>query len=243
MAVTHGHGNPPWTRDETILALDMYFATKGKNVGPNDAEAIALSNLLRSMPYHEKAARKTTFRNPDGVAFKIQNLKSVETGKGLKNVSTMDRAIWEEFGGRPAEVRRLALLIRAGIEAHSEDDTDEDEQFVGGEEFYEGRLLTRSHQLRERHPGLRRKLLEARGAEGLVCEVCGESHSSLDPVVRLAAFEAHHNVPIATAGVRKTKISDMALLCATCHRLLHRLIAVRKEWVSVERARQLLGYD
>jgi len=29
MAVTHGHGNPKWTRDETILALDLYFDCKG----------------------------------------------------------------------------------------------------------------------------------------------------------------------------------------------------------------------
>jgi 5-methylcytosine-specific restriction protein A len=25
MAKTDGRGNPPWTRDETILALDLFF--------------------------------------------------------------------------------------------------------------------------------------------------------------------------------------------------------------------------
>lgn len=31
MAVTKGHGNPNWNRDETILALEAYFALGGKN--------------------------------------------------------------------------------------------------------------------------------------------------------------------------------------------------------------------
>jgi hypothetical protein len=29
MAVTQGHGNPNWTRDETILALDLYLKSSG----------------------------------------------------------------------------------------------------------------------------------------------------------------------------------------------------------------------
>ena len=66
-------------------------------------------------PFYDKAspgeaARKPTFRNPDGAAFKVQNLRSGETGKGLGNVSRMDREIWDEFGANPVEVSRLASL-------------------------------------------------------------------------------------------------------------------------------------
>lgn len=114
MAVTQGHGNPNWNRDETILALEAYFALAGKNPSAKDPLIIALSQTLRALPYHGEAARKSTFRNPDGVAFKVQNLRSRETGKGLGNVSRMDRDIWEEFGANPGEVTRLATLIRAG---------------------------------------------------------------------------------------------------------------------------------
>jgi len=42
--------------------------------------------VVRSLPYHQADARKDTFRNPAGAAFKVQNLRSIETGKGLSNV-------------------------------------------------------------------------------------------------------------------------------------------------------------
>ncbi|CAN7661058.1 HNH endonuclease [Devosia sp. LjRoot16] len=42
-------------------------------------------------------------------------------------------------------------------------------------------------------------------------------------------FEAHHVTSVADAGERKTKVTDLALLCATCHRLLH-IIARGRAW-------------
>src|SRR5262245_1062151 len=93
MAVTHGHGHPNWTRDETILALDLYFDCKGRIPSGSDDRVQALSELLRAFPYHSRAARKESFRNADGVAFKLQNLRQVNTGKGLGNFSKMDRAV------------------------------------------------------------------------------------------------------------------------------------------------------
>lgn len=145
MAVTHGHGNPNWNRDETILALEAYFALAGKNPSARDPLIIALSQTLRALPYHGEAARRPTFRNPDGAAFKVQNLRSRETGKGLGNVSRMDRDIWDELGANPTEVTRLATLIRARIagDSHSaKPEVDEGEEV----EFYEGRLLTQPTQ-------------------------------------------------------------------------------------------------
>jgi len=87
MAVTHGHGNPHWTRDETVLALDLYFDSDGKIPSSTDDRVQALSELLRSFPHHSMSARKPSFRNADGVAFKLQNLNQVATGKGLGNTS------------------------------------------------------------------------------------------------------------------------------------------------------------
>lgn len=236
MAVTQGHGNPNWNRDETILALEAYFALAGKNPSAKDPLVIALSRTLRALPYHGEAARKPTFRNPDGVAFKVQNLRSRETGKGLGNVSRMDRDIWDEFGANPTEVTRLATLIRAGIAADHQTTSpavDEAEDI----EFYEGRLLTQSHMRRERSPGLRKALLKKRQDNSLHCDICGVTHAALPIQLRTAAFEAHHIVPIASVGESATKLSDVALLCATCHRLIHRLIALRRTWVCLTEAK------
>ena len=239
MAVTKGHGNPNWNRDETLLALEAYFALAGKNPNSKDPLIIALSETLRALPYHGEAARKPTFRNPDGAAFKVQNLRSRETGKGLANVSRMDREIWGELGHDPAEVSRLASLIRAGIASElgqAASAPDEAEEV----EFYEGRLLTQKHMRRERSPGLRKALLKKRDEAGLQCEVCGETHAALPPDIRASAFEAHHVMPIASVEAGVTRLSDMALLCAVCHRVLHRMISLNRRWVGIEEARAVL---
>ena len=86
MARTDGHGNPHWSSDETVLALELYLQHADQVPGPHDPRVVQLSKTLRQLPIHPAAARKDTFRNPEGVAFKLQNLRSVATGKGLQNV-------------------------------------------------------------------------------------------------------------------------------------------------------------
>lgn len=241
MAVAHGHGNPNWNRDETILALDVYFQMRGRSPSRKDPQIIALSETLRALPYHGEASRMETFRNPDGAAFKVLNLRSLETGKGLGHVSRMDREIWAEFGNNPSEIQRLANLIKHEIteeqRTNSRDVEDEDDL-----EFYEGRTLTQKHKTRERSRRLRRKLLDKRKQTStLHCDICRESHDYLPQELQEAAFEAHHVVPIALVGESKTKVSDLALLCATCHRLIHRAIAIKRSWVGVQDAKFLIS--
>jgi 5-methylcytosine-specific restriction protein A len=234
MAVTHGHGNPNWTRDEVILALDLYFDCKGNIPNSSDARVKALSELLRAFPYHSAAARRDSFRNPDGVGFKLQNLRQVATGKGLGNVSRTDRAVWDEFGNDPKRTKQLANLIRAGIkvvEAAGEDAT-------GDDVFAEGKMVTETHARRERDPKLRKRLLEQRRKSGgLSCDVCGCTSSDHSPHLGDAVFEAHHVVPLAAGQERKTQLKDMSLLCANCHRMVHRAIVQTKRWLSLEEAK------
>jgi 5-methylcytosine-specific restriction protein A len=239
MAVTHGHGNPSWTRDETILALALYFEL-GKVAPPEEnSEVQSLSSILRSMPYHSQAARKESFRNPAGVAFKLQNLRTFETGKGLKNVSEMDRRIWEEFSGHPEEAKRLASLIRSGIE--SVDEMGDVEDF-GEDEFYEGKLITLLHKKRERDPKLRRRLLESRyKAAALCCDLCFGGPTTPRAEFQDAMFEAHHLKPLSMRDGYITKIADVALLCANCHRLIHRAISIHRRWLTIAECKLLLS--
>jgi 5-methylcytosine-specific restriction protein A len=175
MAKTQGHGNPDWTRDETILALDLYFKCNGKMPTGTDVRVRDLSRLLRSLPYHSKSDRKNTFRNPAGVAFKLKNLNNVATGKGLGNVSETDRRVWAELGTRRSEVEELAELIGKAFSLGEslEQLADWDDK----EEFFEGRLLTAMHKKRERHPHVRGKLLASRHKRGpLGCDVWLQEH-------------------------------------------------------------------
>lgn len=237
MARTHGHGNPNWTRDETILALDLYFDLNGKIPSGADERVKALSEVLRRFPYHAEASRKESFRNPDGVAFKLQNLRQLATGKGLGNVSETDRAVWLEFGLSPVETKLLANLIRAGVTASEASKSVREDV-----EFFEGRVVTELHTRREREPKLRERLLFSRSASGeLFCEMCGEPPRSVNSVFQDAHFEAHHIVPLSSTGARTTRLSDLALLCANCHRLLHRAIAIERRWLTVSEGKAICG--
>lgn len=239
MAVTKGHGNPNWTEDETILALDLYFDLDGKIPSGADDAVVALSQLLRSFPYHALAARKESFRNPDGVAFKLQNLRQIATGKGLGNTSRTDKHVWDTFGHDPKATKARAQLIRQAISldpaAYNGDSSDDDVTFA------EGRSATDAHKRRERNPKLRRNLIDLRKkANALCCEVCGYKNYSSDARFDEAGFEAHHLKPLAFIGETQTKLSDLALLCATCHRLAHRAIALEKRWLTLAELKQVL---
>jgi 5-methylcytosine-specific restriction protein A len=113
MAVTNGHGNPKWTEEETILALDLYNDLNGEIPHPTDERIHRLSEILRGLDSNQDHLHRPSLRNADGVAFKLQNIRQVATGKGLSNFSQMDKKVWEIYGGEPEEVKRKANEIRA----------------------------------------------------------------------------------------------------------------------------------
>lgn len=239
MAITNGHGNPDWIRDEIILALDLYFSCGETIPSEEDSRVVELSELLRRLPYHSGASRVASFRNPAGVTFKLQNLRQVAAGKGLNHTSKVDRDVWSDFGSQPERVFQLAKLIRE-LAAHDEafcvsDGTDTDV------EFSEGRLVTRIHESRERDRRVRKQLLSLRRKRGaLQCDMCETSSPVVDTSMEDSIFEAHHRILLSVGAERKTRLSDMALLCANCHRLLHRAISSAKRWIDVDDGRDLL---
>jgi 5-methylcytosine-specific restriction enzyme A len=114
---TTGQGNPKWTREETILALHLYFLCEGKAPSKTDPRVVSLSEELRARNPAASQVR-ANFRNPDGVVFKLQNLRSVATGKGFHNASSMDREVWEELGRKSEMVACLAREIRGKKRIH-----------------------------------------------------------------------------------------------------------------------------
>lgn len=237
MAATSGHGNPKWTREEVILALELYFECGERIPSATDPRVRSLSDLLRAFPHHSEAARKESFRNPDGVAFKLQNLRQVATGKGLGNVSQTDRAVWDELGAAHYRVKELAALIKAGINTLNEVRESEPDYEV----FAEGRVVTETHLRRERDPKLRSRLIERRKKKGgLICDLCERVPGEVPANLAESIYEAHHVIPLAVGDERSTKLSDMALLCACCHRLVHKVIASNGRWLSLTEARKII---
>jgi predicted HNH restriction endonuclease len=81
----------------------------------------------------------------------------------------------------------------------------------------EGRLSLRSHLARERS----RSLVEAKknSSPDRRCEICGFSSLS---VYGVDYCEVHHLVPIAKLdGSTPTRLEDLAVVCANCHRIIH----------------------
>ena len=231
--------NPPWSREETLLALDLYFQLNSNiPTSKSGPKILELSELLRQNPLQRAFAIRPSFRNASSVAYKLQNINYAATGRGMPNNSRRDRALWAEYGERPAVVRELAASIREAIKA-SKDLVDFVEEVEP--EFVEGRVLTGMHRYRERDSNLRKQVLKCRRKSGEIwCDSCSISFPHFDETLDSAAFEVHHLVPVSQAGPRSVRIADTALLCATCHRLIHALISQRKEWVNLESLKSIM---
>lgn len=82
-------GQRLWTREELIIAINLYCKIPFGRLHSRNPEIIHLSTLVD--------------RTPDAVAFKLVNFASLDPSlqargiKGASNVSKLDRVIWNEF--------------------------------------------------------------------------------------------------------------------------------------------------
>ena len=101
----------------------------------------------------------------------------------------------------------------------------------------EGRVLQVSHLRRERNPKLVEQLKERRFDEfgRLDCEGCTFNYSDRYGERGHKYMEAHHKKPLSTLKPEGEKVrpKDYALICANCHRMIHRF----SPWWTVEELR------
>jgi hypothetical protein len=110
--------NPTWSRDELILALDLYLRHRERLPDSDDAEIVELSHTLNSL-FGERANDAALFRNRNGVYMKLANFRSVDplhTSQGKRGLSRGGNGVaelWEEFSNRGDELKLIASAIRA----------------------------------------------------------------------------------------------------------------------------------
>ncbi|AZI25779.1 hypothetical protein EA772_10670 [Pedobacter sp. G11] len=96
------------------------------------------------------------------------------------------------------------------------------------------------HKYYERDPRLiQDKKNEALRSGGLKCEVCLLNFSDKYGDHGLGFMECHHRFPIAKHGKRRNRLEDLSLVCANCHRMLHRKNA-ENSYYSVEELKSLV---
>jgi len=221
--------NPTWSRDELTLALDLYVQTNGNPTGKDDEALERLSTVLNKMHRLNGVAGNDTLRNRNGVYLKVMNFRSsdpayLQQGKvGMTRGNRLEAVLWKEYDGRPAILATDAKAIRDTV-------TDADEVAVAklpSAEPYEGEeggVIMRLHKRYERDPKLVAEKRKSAAATGdLACEVCGFDFKAAYGDLGERYIEVHHTKPVHTLLIgSKTKLKDLALLCANCHRMAHR---------------------
>lgn len=110
---------------------------------------------------------------------------------------------------------------------------DDESSFAEGKEKYQ------LHRSKERDSSITRKAKSKRLSEsgGLSCDVCNFDFYKKYGKHGLGFIEAHHKLPVSELdGMSKTKISDLALVCSNCHRMLHR----QKITMSISELRRII---
>lgn len=219
--------DPDWTWDEHVLALDFYFAHRQRTPDKASREIAELSSLLNRLAERAGVVRSDRFRNANGVYMKLMNFRRLDptfqaAGKvGLSRGAKGEQAVWDRYAEDRLGLAGAAQAIRTAIDDVTVRLDLPDEEY----EAEEGRAVLRLHWSRERDPKLVRlkKAQVLRASGRLACEVCEFDFERRYGLHGADFIEAHHTRPVSTLLPGQTATpADLALVCANCHRMLHR---------------------
>jgi 5-methylcytosine-specific restriction protein A len=237
--------NPDWSRDELILALDLYMRNRQRLPDADSKEVAELSDLLNRLGA-AVAHKQQNFRNTNGVYMKLGNFRAVDPAytsqgkKGLNRGSKADVQVWSELAGDMSRLHTVADAIRTA--ANSGEITNlppvPDEAYFDAPE---GRILTRMHIARERNAKLVKKKKDAAYKQhgAIRCDACDFNFAAVYGERGSGYIEAHHLKPVyALAPGTRTSLGDLALLCANCHRMIH----ARQPWLTLDALRGIISH-
>src|SRR5690242_16672999 len=100
MQVQPKRRNPAWSRNELVLALDLYLRSRNAPPSQDSREVAELSELLGRMPRENRGDQK--FRNTNGIYMKMMNFRRFDPdytadGKvGLTRGNKLEKVVWDE---------------------------------------------------------------------------------------------------------------------------------------------------
>lgn len=244
--VTDGTRNPPWTRDELILALDLYLRNPKSPPGKSSTEVAELSSVLHLLGQRLGRASDGKYRNVNGVYMKMMNFRRFDpsataSGRvGLTRGNKEEEVVWREFASDPSRLAGIAAAITYALQKDEAWDSPPVAIYDDGLcEAPEGGVLTRIHTTRERNRKLveKRKAAELAASGRLACVVCDFDYEATYGSRGRGFIEVHHTKPVHTLeDGAVTRLDDLALVCANCHRMIHS----SQPWLSVDALRALL---
>ena len=141
-----------------------------------------------------------------GNACKIDNIKQIS------KVDDLRFDIWQRFSSYFIQTEQPSVAITAAL--INELEISNPELTVT-----EGELRLVSHLVKERNREIVKEKKRLAIKDNILhCEVCKFSFAQ---IYGADFIECHHLSPIGESGVRETKLEDLALVCANCHRMLH----------------------
>ena len=230
-----------WSRDELILALDLYRRSGASLPTTGAPEIVSLARVLSRL--NSVSGRPHVERTTGSVYMKLNNLRALDpiyTDRGLSGLANGgkgDALVWNELAD-DARLPEIASAILSALETDGRDvattvPTDKSDPI-------EGRVLYVRHARRERDGNAPRKkkeaVLEATGR--LACEGCGFDFAQFYGHTGIGFAEVHHLVPLHTRErPGPTRQKDLAIVCANCHRMIHRA----RPWLTMQGLRDLIA--
>ena len=196
----------PFVDEELVLMLDLFIDQRDGI--PRDVEELARFLAHRMFP--GGGGQPGHFRTTEGVAAATRRWAAFADEDSPYEKRQSYEPIWAQYGRD-----RIALKARVGELRGGWQDGAVPEWATR-----EGAAKAVTHLARERSA----KLVEQRKTHAekpLRCEVCAFDFEATYGRLGADFIEAHHTNPLSD-GERTTKAEDLALVCANCHRMLHR---------------------
>lgn len=169
---------------------------------------IAKVDLANAIPVSLTLWNNVNFQGIcQGNACKIARISNIE------NYDVLLQDIWTKF----IPFFRTDFKIAMSFTESIENEIDNSDISIS---VTEGKLRLVTHYARERDRNIiKTKKNQAIQNETLKCEIC--DFSFIDKF-GVEFIECHHKTPISQSGVTETTLEDLGLVCANCHRILHR---------------------
>lgn len=185
-------------------------------------DVIAGDVVVKRLDAKSKSIDRVPLRVLRDVVARVHAGERVPTSSVINGKAGPVAALLHDLPSIQVDGRPQAARLRPGWDelTQRESAAESSEPLPAG---WEGEATLITHYRRERDPGVRRQkfagVIAANGT--LACEVCSFDFANRYGELGLGFAECHHHRPLAD-GARETQLADLAVVCANCHRMIHR---------------------